>query len=98
MKILSLISKSKEEKDLNNLKRVGRALARKQEELLDKLEARKDAAQDTIDSLLDGEVKNINLDTFNTDYHNAKLELLVVEKEISIAKEVQKELFTTVKK
>lgn len=94
MKILSLFAVSKEEKELKEQKRIGRALKRGQEALLDKLEARKDEAQETIEKLVDGKINKINTETFNETYHKAKLELVLVAKEIEIAKEVQKELYT----
>ena len=94
MKILSLFAVSKEEKELKEQKRIGKALSRGQEALLDTLEARKDAAQDTIDRLTEGKLSKINKDTFNQTYHEAKLELVLVSKEIEIATEVQKELYT----
>ena len=94
MKILSLFSVSKEEKELKEQKRIGRALKRGQEALLDKLEKRKDDAQDTIDKLVHGDINKINTDTFNETYHKAKVDLMLVTKELEIAREVQKDLYT----
>lgn len=94
MKILSLFTKTKEEKDAKVAARVAKALKRGQEALLDKLEARKDAAQETMDRLVEGKISSINTSTFNQTYHEAKMEILLVEKEIEIAEGVQEDLYT----
>lgn len=94
MKILSLFTKTKEEKDAKVAQRVAKALKRGQEALLDSLEARKDVAQETMDRLVEGKISGINTSTFNQTYHEAKLEIVLVEKEIDIAKEVQEELYS----
>jgi len=94
MKILSLFSATKEEREKKQAERTAKALKRGQEALLDKLEARADKAQETIDKLVEGKISNINTDTFNETYHKAKLELVLVAKEIEIAQEVMKELYS----
>lgn len=98
MKILSLFAKTVEEREARQAVRIAKALKRGQEALLDNLEARKDRAQETLDRLVEGSITDINTETFNTTYHKAKLELLLVEKEIKIAKQVSKELYTDEKK
>lgn len=94
MKILSLFTKTKEEKDAKIAARTAKALKRGQEALIDSLEARQDSAQETIDKLVEGKISDIDTATFNQTYHEAKLELLLVEKEIKIAKDVQLDLYT----
>lgn len=98
MKILSLFTKTVEEKEAKQAIRIAKALKRGQEALLDNLEARKDRAQETLDRLVEGNISDIDTETFNMIYHKAKLELLLVEKEIKIAKQVSKELYTDEKK
>ena len=97
MKILSLFAATKEEKELKQAKLVARALKRGQEALLDSLEARRDAAQEVIDKLVIGKIGSINTATFNQTYHDAKLEIVLVDKEIAIAKAVQVDLYTNEK-
>jgi len=97
MKILSLFAATKEEKELKQAKLVARALKRGQEALLDSLEARRDAAQEVIDKLVIGKIGSINTATFNQTYHDAKLEIVLVDKEIEIAKTVQVDLYTNEK-
>ncbi len=94
MRILSLFAVSKEERELKEQKRVARALKRGQEALIDKLEKRRDDAVETIERLVEGKISNINTSTFNEDYHAAKVDLMLVDKEIAIAKEVQEDLYT----
>jgi hypothetical protein len=94
MKILSLFTKTKEEKDAKIAGRTAKALKRGQEALLDSLEARKDVAQETMDKLVEGKISSINTNTFNQTYHDAKLEIVLVEKEIEIAKGVQSDLYS----
>ena len=94
MKILSLFTSTKEEKDAKIAARTAKALKRGQEALIDKLEAREDKAQETIDKLVEGKISSINTETFNETYHKAKLDLVLVAKEIEIAKAVQTELYT----
>ena len=94
MKILELFVTSKEEKEKKQAERVAKALKRGQEALLDELEAKKDKAQDIIDGLLVSEVSKVNTATFNKEYHDAKVELVLIEQEIKIAKEVNEELYT----
>lgn len=94
MKILSLFSATKEEREKRQAERTAKALKRGQEALLDELESRKDKAQATIDKLVEGKIENINTTTFNKEYHKAKLELVLVDKEIEIAKEVMEDLYT----
>jgi len=60
MKILSLFTKTKEEKDAKVAGRTAKALKRGQEALLDTLEARRDAAQETMDKLVEEKISSIN--------------------------------------
>ena len=94
MKILSLFTKTKEEKDAKQAVRVCKALKRGQESLLDSLEEKKDKAQEVIDKLVEGKISSINTDTFNKSYHEAKLDVLTYTKEIEIATEVMADLYS----
>lgn len=93
MKILGLFTSTKEEKDAKVAARVAKGLKRGQEALIDGLEARVDAAQDTIDKLTEGKIKDIDTKTFNQKYHDAKVEITLVKKELVIAKEVMADLY-----
>jgi menaquinone-dependent protoporphyrinogen IX oxidase len=96
MKILSLFSQTKEEKDVKIASRAAKALKRGQEALIDSLEARRDKAQETMDKLVEGKISAINTSTFNQTYHDAKLEIVLVDKEIEIARGVQSDLYSDV--
>ncbi len=94
MKILNLFSKSKEERDQKQNERTAKALKRGQEALIDGLEKRADDAQNTIDKLVEGDISSINTETFNKTYHEAKLELILVEQELKVAEAVRLDLYT----
>lgn len=94
MKILSLFAATKEEREQKAAARTAKALKRGQEALIDKLETRKDKAEETLAKLVEGKIGNINTDTFNETYHKAKLDLVLVNKEIEIANEVMTDLYT----
>jgi len=98
MKILSLFSATQEEREKKAAVRVAKALKRGQESLIDKLEERKDKAEETIAKLVEGKISVINTDTFNETYHKAKLDLMLVEKEIEIAKAVKEDLYSNEQK
>jgi hypothetical protein len=93
MKILEFFTASKEDKDKKHAERISKALKRGQEALIDRLESDADKAQDTMDRLLGGDVSKINTETFNEKYHEARMEILLLEKEIEIAKATLLELF-----
>lgn len=94
MKILSLFKMSKEDKENKEVERLGRSLKRGQEALIDKLDAEKDKLENTIEKLESLEPSKVNADTWNTDYHKAKVDLKLKEAEIAIAKEISNELFS----
>ena len=60
MKILGLFTSTKEEKDAKVATRVAKGLKRGQEALIDGLEARVDAAQEVMDRLVEGKIKDID--------------------------------------
>lgn len=97
MKILSLFSATPEEREKKAAARIGKALKRGQEALIDKLEDRKDKAEETIAKLVEGKISKINTETFNDTYHKAKLDLVLVNKEIEIANEVMEDLYSDAK-
>lgn len=98
MKILDLFLTSEEDKQAKEAKRVGRALKRGQEALMDKLEGKKDAAQAVLDKLVGGKVSDIDVDTFNEKYQEASVAIILIEQQIKIAEGVTKELYTDAKK
>lgn len=95
MKILGLFTTTKEEKDAKVAARTAKALKRGQEALIDSLEARKDEAQETLDRLVEGKIKDIDTKTFNKKYHDAKVEITLVDKELEIANAVMSDLYSS---
>lgn len=85
MKILRLFKMSPEDKTEKRAVKLAETLGRRQLDLIGALDTKKDTIQDKIDALLEQDVKKINVDTFNQDYHELTLDLLTVEKEIEIA-------------
>ena len=94
MKILSLFKMSKEDRKDKEVERLGRSLKRGQEALIDKLEAEKDKLESEVMRLENLEPGKVNVDTWNADYHKAKMDLKLVETDISLAQEISKELFS----
>lgn len=94
MKILSLFKMSPEDRQKKELERLGKTLSRRQEDLVDKLDAEKEKLEDKIHILESLEPSKVNVDTWNTDYLKAKVDLKLKEAEIEIAKDISKELFT----
>lgn len=97
MKILEILGASKEAKEKKAIERAGRALSRGQGALVDRLEAEKDALQDKLEKLLDIKVGNIS-ESWNEDFHKAKVDLKLKLAEIEIAKETTEEYFSEDKK
>lgn len=93
MKILSLFAATPEEREQKAAARIAKALKRGQEALIDGLETRKDKAEETLAKLVEGKISKINTETFNETYHKAKLDLVLVNKEIEIANEVMTDLY-----
>ena len=96
MKILSILTQSKEEKEQKAALRIAKALRRGQEALIDKLEGEKDEHQTTIDSLKEVSLKTVDTKTWNAKYQDAIVELALIDKRIEIANATNKELFTDV--
>lgn len=94
MKILDLFKVSKEEREEKKVERLGRALKRGQEKLIDDLEDKRDALQKKKDDLESLSVDKVNEDTWNKEYHQAIVDLKMIDKEIEIAKETMSQLFT----
>lgn len=94
MKILSLFTMSKEDRQKKEVERLGKTLFRRQEDLVDKLDSEKDKLEDKIHALENLAPDKVNVDTWNKDYHEARLDLKLKEAEIEIAKEISKELFS----
>ena len=94
MKILDLFKVSKEEREEKKVERLGRALKRGQEKLIDDLDDKRDALQKKKDDLESLSVDKVNEDTWNKEYHQAIVDLKMIDKEIEIAKETMSQLFT----
>lgn len=94
MKILDLFKVSKEEREEKKVERLGRALKRGQEKLIDDLDDKRDALQKKKDDLESLSVDKVNEDTWNKEYHQAIVNLKMIDKEIEIAKETMFKLFT----
>ena len=94
MKILDLLGIDKETRKANKTKRIGKALQRSQDSLIDDLEARRDDLLETKESLLSQKIDKVDPKTWNSKYHNSITELMMIEKEIEIAKATMEELFS----
>lgn len=95
MKILELFKLSKEERADKKVERLARALARKQQELLDKLDARKDDLIEKKETLENLSPDSVNENTWVTEYQEVLVELEVLNAEIAIAEKTNKEFFTS---
>lgn len=93
MKILSLFNQSKEEKQEKANLRAAKALKRGQEALIDKLEADKDKLLGKMEKLLDVSSGSV-ASNWNEEFQAAKVDLVMKEKEIELAKETNKEYFS----
>lgn len=94
MKILDLMGMSKDELEKKKQKRTAKALARKQASLVDKLEDERDDLVAKRESLLEIKTDEVNVDTWAEDFHRAKVNITLKEKEIEIAKETEEEYFS----
>lgn len=94
MKILDLFKVSKEEREEKKVERLGRALKRGQEKLIDDLDDKRDSLQKKKDDLESLSVDKVNENTWNKEYHQAIVDLKMIDKEIEIAKETMNQLFT----
>lgn len=97
MKILSILTQSKEVVELNKANRKAKSLKRKQESLIDSLEDKRDDLLSSKEGLLSVTMKSVDEKSWNTEYQRIQVELKMVEAEISIAKETLNELFTDAK-
>jgi len=93
MKFLTLLNQDPTIRQNNKAVRAAKAVKRKQESLIDSLEARKDEAADALDKLKNVTLDNLNQETWAADYHAAQLELQLIDVEIKLANETLTELF-----
>lgn len=93
MKILSIFTLSKEEKEKKAAERAARTLQRGQGALIDKLEAEKDKLEETMHKLLNLKVGDVDAN-WNQKFQDAKVALTLKSKEIEIANETTEEYFT----
>ena len=93
MKILSLFACSKEELELKQQERIGKALERGQEALIDDLEGKIDTVQGAIEKMTEGDINKIDTKTFNTQYHKLMLDKIILTQELKVAYEVKEALY-----
>lgn len=96
MKILGLLTQSKEEREKKAAERTARTLKRNQEALIDNLEAQRDDLEDKKSKLLNlssGKVPS----NWNEEFQEATVQLELIEKKIEIAEKTLTEYFTEVK-
>ena len=96
MKILEILGLSKESKDKKAQERIARQLKRGQEKLIDDLDAKKDsliAKKEKLESISVSSSQS-TIDSWNTEYHAILVDMKLLDKEIDIAKETLKEMFT----
>lgn len=96
MKILELLGLSKTDKDKKAQERIGRQLKRGQEKLIDDLDAKRDALVTKKEKLesITADTAQSQIDSWNNDYHKILVDLKLIDKEISIAKETLEEMFS----
>ena len=93
MKILSLLTQSKESKEQKAAERAARGLERGQQALIDRLEAQKDELLSKKEALLDLNVKKIS-DEWNDKFQNILVDLELVDVKIKLANKTLEEYFT----
>lgn len=94
MKILSILTADKSTVAANKAKRKANALRRKQESLIDSLEDEKDtllAKKETLETVTIDTVKE---DSWAKEYQQVKIDLLMKNKEVEVAKATLLEFFT----
>lgn len=94
MKILELLGMDKEARKTAKIKRLGKALERGQDSLIDELEAERDDLLEKKEDLRTMKVDKVNLKTWNREYHDTVVALATTEEEIKIAKATMVELFS----
>ena len=96
MKIFDLLGATSEELLEKKKKRIGNALKRGQETLIDKLESKKDEQEAKVSKLLEFDLKKFDIEknTWNEEYQAAVLELTLIEQEIKVARKTKDELFS----
>ena len=97
MKILNYISVTNKEFKSDRKEIVARSLKRKQKAYVDKLETEVDDLSLKIDDLKIIKVEDINVDTWIQEYNEAVVNLTLLKKELKIAKNIYKDLFTSEK-
>lgn len=95
MKILSLLTQSKESKEQKAAERAARTLERGQQALIDRLEASKDELTAKKENLLELDAKKIS-DEWNDKFQNILVELELIDVKIKLANKTLQEYFTTV--
>lgn len=99
MKILSILTASKDDKNQKAAERITRQLKRNQEKLIDDLDAKKDkllAQKETLEAI-SVTTSDSKIDSWANDYHKVLVDIKLVEKEIEIAGETLTEMFTDAK-
>tara|TARA_R110000796_G_scaffold231853_4_gene349920 strand:+ start:9069 stop:9371 length:303 start_codon:yes stop_codon:yes gene_type:complete len=94
MKILAMLTQSKEEMATKKALRAAKSLKRKQEALIDGLEDCKDTFQAKKESLLSVTAAKIDENSWNQEYQDTQVELHLIVKQIEIANATLTELFT----
>jgi len=94
MKILNYISVTNKEFKSDRKEIVARSLKRKQKAYVDKLETEVDDLALKIDDLKIIKVEEIDVDAWIQEYNEATVNLTLLKKELKIAKNIYKDLFT----
>jgi len=100
MKILAILTASKDDKNKKAAERIARQLKRNQEKLIDDLDAKKDKllAQKEALEAISVTTADSKIDSWANDYHKALVDIKLLEKEIEIANDTLTDMFTDGKK
>lgn len=96
MKILEILTASKDDKNKKAAERIARQLKRNQEKLIDDLDAKKDKLLAQKESLeaISVTTSDSKIDSWANDYHKVIVDIALIEKEIEIAGQTLTEMFT----
>jgi hypothetical protein len=98
MKILSILGQDEKSIEEKKIKRAGNAMRRNQEALIDKIESELDVLTDKKEALECVTIKNVNTDTWASDYQEVKVNHALKSKELELANETLNEFFKETQK
>lgn len=94
MRILTILTASKDATAKKKAERKAKALKRKQESLIDSLEDKRDDLLSKKEELESVTMDSVNENSWCKEYHQSKIDLKLIQTEIDIAQEVLQEMFS----